>query len=285
MRTEKKIVNLVLSVAQNDKRIRAVGINGSRTNPNVPKDEFQDYDIVYLVTDMDEFIQDRRWVDIFGKRIMMQTPEAMSLFPPELGGWFSYLMLFEDGNRIDLMLIPVEDLDRYLNNDQLIRILLDKDGTIPQLPLPSDKQFHVKKPSLSFYDDCCNEFWWTSTYVAKGLCRDELLYAAEHLSQYVLKSLLRMLSWKVGLETKFGVSVGKSYKYLKNYLDQETYSNLMQIYCMTTIQECWNSLFRACELFKSISVEVGHKMEFTFPDYDEKVTPYLNSLYERYVEK
>lgn len=55
MRTEKQILDLVLKVANQDKRVRAVCMNGSRTNPNVPKDAFQDFDIVYLVDDMESF--------------------------------------------------------------------------------------------------------------------------------------------------------------------------------------------------------------------------------------
>ena len=47
MRTEKEMFDLIISTAQSDDRIRAVYLNGSRTNPNVPKDIFQDYDVVY----------------------------------------------------------------------------------------------------------------------------------------------------------------------------------------------------------------------------------------------
>lgn len=55
MRSEQEIMDLVLKVAKEDDRVRAVGMNGSRTNPNVPKDPFRDYDIAYLVTDMQSF--------------------------------------------------------------------------------------------------------------------------------------------------------------------------------------------------------------------------------------
>lgn len=48
MRIEKEMFDLILGVAQKDERIRAVYMNGSRTNSNAPKDIFQDYDIVYF---------------------------------------------------------------------------------------------------------------------------------------------------------------------------------------------------------------------------------------------
>ena len=44
MRSEHEMYNLILEVAKNDARIKAVYMNGSRTNENVPKDIFQDYD-------------------------------------------------------------------------------------------------------------------------------------------------------------------------------------------------------------------------------------------------
>ena len=182
MRTEKEMLSLILDVAQKDERVRVVGMNGSRTNPNVPKDIYQDYDVVYVVSEMKSFINDPTWIDVFGKRIILQTPEAMNMFPPELGNWFSYLMLFEDGTRIDLILVPLNELDKYVHDDKLINILLDKDGRLPQLPPSSDIDYWVKKPTSAFFDDCCNEFWWLSTYVAKGLCRNELPYAIDHLT-------------------------------------------------------------------------------------------------------
>ena len=68
----------------------------------------------------------------------MQKPEAMSLFPSEFGDWFSYLMLFEDGNRIDLTLMPIDDLDQYISSDKLLMILLDKDKRIKKPIILSD---------------------------------------------------------------------------------------------------------------------------------------------------
>lgn len=49
MRSEEETYGLIMDIAKADERILAVYMNGSRTNPNVPKDLFQDYDIVYVV--------------------------------------------------------------------------------------------------------------------------------------------------------------------------------------------------------------------------------------------
>ena len=90
MRSQQQMMDLILEIARKDDRVRAVAMNGSRTNPAVPKDIFQDYDVVYLVTEMESFLNDPGWVDVFGERVIMQTPEAMTLLPPRLG-WEIYL--------------------------------------------------------------------------------------------------------------------------------------------------------------------------------------------------
>lgn len=59
MRTENEMYELILKIAKDDDRIKAVYMNGSRTNPNVPKDIFQDYDIVYVVAETKSFIEDK----------------------------------------------------------------------------------------------------------------------------------------------------------------------------------------------------------------------------------
>lgn len=90
---------------------------------------------------------------------MMQKPEDMELFPPELGNWFSYLMLFEDGNKVDLTLIPIDELhDYFSNSDGLVEVLLDKDSLVKNDITPNDRKYWIKKPTAKEFDDCCNEF-------------------------------------------------------------------------------------------------------------------------------
>ena len=48
-RTPEEMMNLILSRAENDAHIRVVGMEGSRTNQNIPKDRFQDFDVTYFV--------------------------------------------------------------------------------------------------------------------------------------------------------------------------------------------------------------------------------------------
>ncbi|MFE6795965.1 aminoglycoside 6-adenylyltransferase [Paenibacillus chitinolyticus] len=278
MRSEQEMFDLIVKVAENDTRIRAVGLNGSRTNPNVSKDIFRDYDIVYLVTDVESFRNDPDWVNVFGERMIMQTPDDMALFPIEPGNRFAYLMLFTDGNRIDLTLIPLEEKEMYCREDKLTVILLDKDNDLPALPPPTDEDYWVQRPDAHRFADCCNEFWWVSTYVAKGLWRQEILYAIDHVN-LVRAMLLKMLEWKVGMDTGFSLSIGKNGKFLKRYLDEESWNKLLLTYENGDYEQVWNALYVTGELFEPVALQVAAEFGYTYPAEEaEKIKPYLRRV-------
>ncbi|HEO7217156.1 TPA: aminoglycoside 6-adenylyltransferase, partial [Streptococcus agalactiae] len=112
MRDEQEIYNLVLNIANQDKRIEAVLLNGSRANPNVPKDDFQDYDIVFVTNFIEDIISDTNYHKKFGDILIMQKPNEFRNKTEY--NCFAYLMQFQDLTRIDLRLIKPEFLEDYL---------------------------------------------------------------------------------------------------------------------------------------------------------------------------
>lgn len=280
MRSELEMMNMIINFARNDNRVRLVTLEGSRTNKNIPRDSFQDFDISYFVTDMVSFKENDYWLDIFGKRLMMQKPEDMELFPPELGNWFSYLILFEDGNKLDLTLIPINEVnDYFLDSDGLVDVLLDKDSLVKNNVTPTDQKYWIKKPTAREFDDCCNEFWFVSTYVVKGLARKEILFAIDHLNEIARPNLLRMMSWLVGVERGFSFSVGKNYKFLNHYLSEEDWEALTSTYSQNSYSNMWESLFTCYELFRKYSIAVAESLGYTYPKYDEAITKYTENIY------
>ena len=284
MRSEKEIYDTILNFARMDERIRIVTLEGSRTNINIPPDDFQDYDITFFVTDMQSFINDDNWLDVFGERLILQKPEDMELFPAEEKG-FSYLMMFTDTVKIDLTLLPLDLIDEYFTWDKLVELLLDKDNRIEHPPVPTDIDYHLKKPTERMFDDCCNEFWNTTTYVVKGLCRREILFAIDHLNDIVRKELLRMISWSVGIEQGFDFSLGKNYKFLRQYISEELWKRLMSTYNMGSYPHMWESLEQCMTLFREISVTAARLLDYQYPPYDEKISNYVIQQKEKYCIK
>ena len=52
MRTDQEMLGLILQIAKK-LQVDAVALSGSRTNQKIQTDEFQDYDVVYIVDDLD----------------------------------------------------------------------------------------------------------------------------------------------------------------------------------------------------------------------------------------
>lgn len=275
MRSETEMLDLILDTARRDERVRAVIMNGSRVNPKAPKDFFQDYDIVYIVTEKESFTAEPCWIDVFGERMILQLPDEMSDPPPEGLDHYTYLMQFADGNRIDLSLFPVNRL-ALLEQDSLTLTLLDKDGLLPQFPPPDDSGYLPSPPTAKAFFDCTNEFWWVCPYVAKGLWRRELPYAKEMLELYVREQLMKMLNWYIGMRTEFKTSPGKMGKYIEKYLEPDLWQLLLQTYPDAEYDHIWDALLIMGDLYRRIAIPVADHFGFTYPSGDDqRVTAHL----------
>ncbi|HDR7538713.1 aminoglycoside 6-adenylyltransferase [Bacillus toyonensis] len=279
MRTEKEMLDLIINTAKEDERIRAVIMNGSRVNPNVKKDCFQDYDIMYVVNDIQSYISNHNWIHRFGEIMIVQMPEEMSLIPADEDGKFPYLMQFMDGNRIDLTLVPVELIKKFVGKDSLSKLLLDKDNCLGEFPPASDKDYLVKKPTEKEFLDCCNEFWWCSTNVGKGLWREELTYAKGMLEGPMRDMLVVMLEWHIGMKTKFTANAGKFGKYFEQYVEKDVWEQFKRTFSNAEYENIWDSFFIMGNLFRKVANEIANTYEYQYPqDDDDKVTSYLKHV-------
>ena len=276
MRTEQEMYDLILGFAKKDEYIRAVILNGSRVNPNVPKDKYQDYDIIYVVKEFEQFKSDYTWLDVFGERLIMQMPESMRY--PSGEGHFNWQMLFSDGNRIDLTLIPIEKLE-LIGNDSLTHVLLDKDGIIKPFPPSDDNDYIIKKPDELFYYSCCNNFFWCMQNVAKGIARDELPYAMLMYHNVVREELHDMITWYIGIQNNFNVSAGKMGKYFKKYLPQNLYEKYLKTYSDGSYKNLWQAVFVSCNLFRILAKEVADYFGYSYNQKDDDgIMKYLNMV-------
>lgn len=270
MRSEQTMFGLILGFAREDERIRAVYLNGSRANPNAPRDILQDYDIVYVVTDIQPYREDKGWIAQFGEIAVMQEPDSSALFDDgfDPNQRYAFLMQFVDGVRIDLVFQSISFAKTAYLQDKLTLPLLDKDALLPPLPPPTDEDYRIRRPSEAQYQSCCNEFHWVSTYIAKGLWRGELLYALEHWDQCVRPMLLKMLEWVAGCSTDFTVNVGKCGKYLERYLPGDLWDGLLATYPPAEPEAMWQALFAMTALFDRAAELVGASLGFCY-DWEE----------------
>ena len=78
---------------------------------------------------------------------------------------------------------------------------------------PSPQRFWTNPASAIDFENACNEFWWVSAYVVKGICRKQVIYATDHLYGICQQEFLKILAWQVA-SARGKVDIGKNYKYL-----------------------------------------------------------------------
>ena len=271
MRAETEMLDLILQTVKTI-QVKAIAMSGSRTNPKTLKDEFQDYDVVYVVENLDELITDLSWLDRFGKRIIEQEVT--------LGHRRLYLMLFEDGNRIDLTLCPKDRIQEWVDSEGGFTVLEDPNGLFEPYS-PSPQRFWTNPASAIDFENACNEFWWVSAYVVKGIYRNQIIYAIDHLYGICQQEFLKILAWQVA-SARGKVDIGKNYKYLFQYLPAEKEKEFSNLLDFSSIDKITQSLLATMQLFHREAQRLAQKLGF---DYDKEVAEKMIEYAEERVKK
>ncbi|MDY0373150.1 MAG: aminoglycoside 6-adenylyltransferase [Candidatus Izemoplasmatales bacterium] len=154
------IYNKILNIAKTNDNVRVVEMNGSRVNPNIEPDQYQDFDIAFYVANYDAFLRDESWMKDLGDVILSQTTldqrESDNLETNSL----IYMLQFRDGSRLDLSIVDVKKINEDFKQDTLSKILLDKDGYNLH-DRQDESDYYVKKMTRKEFHYCTNEFFWS----------------------------------------------------------------------------------------------------------------------------
>ena len=83
---------------------------------------------------------------------------------------------------------------------------------------------------------------------------------------------MKVIEWTVGIENGFGVSLGKSGKFLKKYLSDDLYKKVLLTYSNCEPEENWKSLLLLTKIFQQTSNFVAEKLRFRINKIEEQNT-------------
>ncbi len=261
-------------------------LTGSRANPDVPVDVFSDYDIVLIVQDIHPFFDDRSWLTDFGNVLVAYWDpihSAPNLDIEQVGNVIQY----EGGLHVDFTLWPIELLQEIIKTNALpdelddgYMVLIDKDNLTSELQLPTYTAYIPKNPSEEAYQKVIDDFLSDVPYIAKCLCRNELMPAKWCLDfDMRYNFLLRMLEWRIELDYDWSEPVGVLGKGLKKKLPHEIWTKLENTYSGADINENWDALFRMMSLFRDVGIDVAQGLGYDYPDdLDRKVTVFVQEM-------
>ena len=229
MRTNEEIIDLILNVAHTDPLIQTIGMQGSRSKDN-HVDKYSDFDLVFIVDDLQPYMDDKHWIDRFGDILILQTPDDWfdHPFEPHTMHKFTWLMQFRDGTRIDLTVIQSDE--ESLPTLQM-KVIFDRTGILSSIL--QTETFPFTYPAEKEFLDTVNEFWWMTLYVTKGICRAETTYAKASFD-ILLAMTNRMLEWQIQMQHDGQANVGKYMRHLQDYLTVETFN--IYANCFPTLQ-------------------------------------------------
>lgn len=279
-RTEKEIFDLIRKFAEADNRIRVVILNGSRANPNIQKDIFQDYDIACFVTDVEPYLIENDIVPHFGETIIVEQPN-LGPWPPDDadGSYHNYNMQLLDGNRIDLTFFCIEKLVEQCK-DSLSKVLIDKDKLCLNLPSASESSYFISEPSNVKFKGCCDAFFFAiGSHIPKTIWRKQLPLLKSYLEGWLREPVQLMLSWEIGIKTGFSKSIGAKGKYLERFLEPEKWEKYLRTYVDSDYENIWDSIFLFYEIFVESATIVAKEYNFIFPEENaSKVLSFLKHV-------
>lgn len=282
---EGTVLGRLLAWTEEDEDVRAVILTSSRVTPDERADLLSDYDVILAVRDPQSFDRDGQWLSRYGRPAARWGDES------ELFGLPTAFLgvVYEDGVKIDYTIWPEAMLERVSGAeappeglDVGYRVLLDRDGRTAGWAPPTYRAHIPRPPTEAEYRAQVEEFWWSATYVAKGLWRGEVVFAKFALdTDMKLGPLRRMLEWRIELDRDWSLRPGAYGRGLERNLPADLAEMLAATYVGAGVEENWGALFTTAALFRRVAGEVGEALGYPYPrEVDDAVAGHVAAVRE-----
>lgn len=282
------IIQKLIDWAEARPSVRAAILTSTRAATGKPTDEFSDYDVILIVEDVHEYLEDS-WLGDCGNMLTVYRDPVRKEFGFDR---FTRVTQYEDGLKIDFSVCSTGWLSHLAQQpglpDELdvgYRVLLDKNGLAKGLPPFTLTAYIPQPPSEEAYQTCVMDFFSNSSYVAKHICRGDIVTLMAMQNQMKYERLRHMLEWKLGIESGWTVPDGAYGRNLDKRLDPITRVELLAAYAGPGKAENWEALFRTIDLFERVAQEVAGELNFMYPaDIAKRTIAYLERVKIRDVD-
>lgn len=285
VRNEREILYLVLETTRRDDAVRAV----IRTDLLPVREYLYTYNFCFIVNDIDRFDGDV-FRTCFGERILLFRADRN--YPEMFPGTKAHLMVFRDG--ITLVIHAMDQaaflarFDRKSPAENVwigdtYRKLLDKDGLLPEIDRPEERQtIFADAPDAERFDNICREFWWVMKTFAEYTLREELPAAMFYLNSAVRDLLNRMIRWYVFLKAGHPVDLGILDSRMGQLLDADLFALYRRTYPGPEEAQIREASDAAAELWGRTGRFVAARCGFGYPEETESaMRAFIRGLRER----
>src|SRR5579859_247056 len=282
---EQEVIDRLVAWGTTHPLIRAMILTSSRSRSDGLVDLLSDYDLILAVSDVKPFAFDDAWLAGYDRPMVRWGDQS------EMHGLSTYFrgVVYQNHVKIDYSIWPVELLERIAAADSLpdqldvgYRILLDKEQRTTGWKQPSYQAHIPARPTQAEYRALVEEFWWSSTYVAKSLWRHDLIFARWVLDQDLkLETVRRMLEWRIEIDHGWSLKPGVFGRGLEQLLPANVLSEFATTYAAPGVEETWATLDRTIAFFRKVALDVGNTLGYPYPQQvDDQVSAYLQEIRE-----
>jgi aminoglycoside 6-adenylyltransferase len=257
----------LVSFASESELIQAMILFGSRARGKNGADKYSDYDIIFLVKDVDYFLNTNQWLNqIENYYISFQEPTAA--YGQERR------VFFRDAMDMDFLFYDVKYSDR-LAADHTIQsffsrgymILVDKidfEGAIER-----NKQSEPMKEINTVFTEkefinLANTFWFHSIWSVKKLLRGETWAAKSCVDDY-MKDLLRQMLEGYSKAVNNDFDVWHDGRFFDNWVDEKIKIQLKTAYGTYDAKDILRALNNTMHIFSEVSSRTAAVLDYDNP--------------------
>ena len=291
--------------AQTQPDIRMAVVAGSRARTDHPADEWSDLDITVITTKPQRYLGRTDWLKNIGDYWLT------FLEPTATGGETERRVLFEGALDVDFAIVPhdriglavqvvplltrfpilrrllpkrvwhriSEDIaataDAYLRG---VRVIVDKDGLAPKLPLVFAEAQPYRPPTQRQFLEAVHDFWYHAVWSTKKLRRGELWVARSTCDGYLKGLLLRMMEWHARATKGADYDTWQLGRFLEEWADPRALAGLRDAFAHYDEEDVRRALLASMDLFRWLAIETAERLGYPYPTAaDQQVTEWVKT--------
>lgn len=269
MESYDSIMEKLLSYAIESELIQAMLLFGSRARVINVADKYSDYDIIFLVKDVDYFLITDQWLNQIEKYYI-------SFQEPTVACGQERRVFFSDAMDVDFLFYDVKESERLVADSTIqsffsrgYKILVDKinfkDVIERNKPFEKINTTFTEKEFINLV----NTFWFHSIWSMKKILRGETWSAKKCVDGY-MKDLLRQVieRYSIAVNNK-EFDVWHDGRFLDNWIDENIKKQLKTAYGTYDAVDIIRAMTNTMQIFGEISSKTAALLNYAYPKESE----------------
>ncbi len=278
MDSYENIMEKMVSYAIHSELIQVMLLFGSRARVKNIADKYSDYDIIFLVKDVDYFLNTDQWLNQIEKYyISFQEPTAA--YGQERR------VFFGDARDVDFLFYDVRESESLVADSTIqaflsrgYKILVDKIDF--KGVLERNKSFEDIEMIFSEKEfiNLANTFWFHSVWSVKKLLRGEIWSAKSCVDGYMKDLLRQMLEWYSKAVNSKEFDVWHDGRFLDRWVDENIKKQLKTAYGTYDAVDILRAMTNTMRIFSEVSSKTAAILNF---DYSKDAETYAVEQIEK----